>query len=1139
MSITRPAVRRALAYSAVIALIFGLGSTLAHAAATIGFKDQSYSGVSNPPTSDKPQSKLWWNDGSWWADMWDTTAKTWGIFRLDRTTEKWVNTGVAIDKRSSTLPDVLWDGSHLYVASHVVTTGASASGQPAKLYRFSYAAGRYTLDTGFPANINNNSSESMTIDKDSAGTIWATWTQVSGSTNAVYANNTLTSDNSWGTPFVLPVAGATTPEPDDISADVAYGGNKLGIMWSNQTDGSMYWAVHVDGTARTQWRGSQAVHGNALADDHINLKSLQSDTAGRVYAAVKTSLNDVGAPSSSAQINLLVFKPATGSWNSFLFGRISDCHTRPLVMLDEQHQVVHMLATAPISGCSFSGAPGSIFEKTAPMDNPTFPTGRGTAVIQDGSSANLNNATSSKQGLNTKSGLVVLAGNDSTKFYWHMDEALGGTPQTTVTPTASFSASPTSGVAPLAVSFTDTSTGSPTSWAWNFGDGTTSTLQNPSHTYATGGTYTVNMTASNSAGSSAATAATVTVTNPVVKPTASFSASPTSGVAPLPVSFTDTSTGSPTSWAWDFGDGTTSTSQNPSHTYAAGGTYTVNMTASNSAGSSVATAATITVTNPKPTASFSASPTSGVAPLAVSFTDTSTGSPTSWSWDFGDGATSTSQNPSHTYAVGGTYTVNMTASNANGSSAATAATITVSDPVVGPTASFSASPTSGVAPLPVSFTDTSTGSPTSWSWDFGDGASSTLQNPSHTYAAGGTYTVNMTATNLGGSSAATAVTITVTDPVVAPTASFSASPTSGVAPLPVNFTDTSTGSPTSWSWDFGDGNSSTLQNPSHTYASAGSYTVNMTATNSAGFSTATAVTITVTDPGAGVVSASFTATPTSGTAPLSVAFTDTSSFATSWSWDFGDGTSSTAQNPTHLYNTAGSYTVTLTASNSGGWSTAQTTITVNPAPTGITDVGVSSGANNTATTLVMGAPTAAQPGDVLVAGLTARGGPTVTPPAGWQLVRSDVNGTTMRTLTYWHLVGTTEPLNYTWTLSSAQAAAGVIGAYRGVNATNPIDVSNGLVTTTQVRSITAPSVTTTGAGDALVAFYTMAATTTITPPSTLTPEGQGTCTAGTFRASTEMADVTAQPAGATGNLVATALNSAANIGVLIALRPSS
>src|SRR5947209_10101011 len=151
MPVAGPVARRAVTYLAIFAAIFAIGITSAQAAASIGFKDQSYSGVGNPPTSDKPQSKLWWNDGSWWANMWDTTASTWGIFRLDRTTEKWVNTGVTTDKRASTLPDVLWDGAHLYVASHVTTISSttspnpSACGQPASFSLYSYPAGKDTL----------------------------------------------------------------------------------------------------------------------------------------------------------------------------------------------------------------------------------------------------------------------------------------------------------------------------------------------------------------------------------------------------------------------------------------------------------------------------------------------------------------------------------------------------------------------------------------------------------------------------------------------------------------------------------------------------------------------------------------------------------------------------------------------------------------------------------------------------------------------------------------------------------------------------------------------------------------------------------------------------------------------------------
>jgi PKD repeat protein len=144
------------------------------------------------------------------------------------------------------------------------------------------------------------------------------------------------------------------------------------------------------------------------------------------------------------------------------------------------------------------------------MDNPVFGAGRGTPVIQDGNSPNMNNVTSSKQSVNSTTGLVVMASNDVTQRYWFADIALGSAPA----PTASFNATPTSGTAPLAVSFTDTSTGSPTSWTWSFGDGTAnSTAQNPSHTYTAAGTYTAQLTATNATGSTTATK-TITVNPP-------------------------------------------------------------------------------------------------------------------------------------------------------------------------------------------------------------------------------------------------------------------------------------------------------------------------------------------------------------------------------------------------------------------------------------------------------------------------------------------------------------------------------------------------------------------------------------------------------------------------------------------------
>ena len=402
-------------------------------------------------------------------------------------------------------------------------------------------------------------------------------------------------------------------------------------------------------------------------------------------------------------------------------------------------------------------------------------------------------------------------------------------------------------------------------------------------------------------------------------PVANFTGSPTSGAAPLAVAFTDTSTNSPTSWNWTFGDSSTSTAQNPSHTYTTAGTYTVALTATNATGSNTNTKTNyIAVTVPAPVANFTGTPTSGTVPLAVSFTDTSTNTPTSWSWTFGDSGTSTTRNPSHTYNSAGTYTVALTATNAGGSNTNTKTNYITANPPA-PVANFSGTPTSGTAPLAVSFTDTSTNTPTSWSWTFGDTGTSTVKNPSHTYNSAGTYTVALTATNAGGSNTNTKTNyLTVT--VAAPVANFTGTPTSGVRPLTVSFTDTSTNAPTSWSWTFGDTGTSTVKNPSHTYNSAGTYTVALTATNAGGSNTNTKtnyITATVPAP-----VANFTGTPTSGTVPLAVTFTDTSTNTpTSWSWTFGDSTTATTQNPSHTYSTAGTYTVALTATNAGGSNT--------------------------------------------------------------------------------------------------------------------------------------------------------------------------------------------------------------------------
>ena len=142
----------------------------------VGYEGFPYSGTGAAVTGAKPESKVWWNDGRWWASMWDDTQGDNFIFRLDPLTQAWTNTGVMLDNRSGTRADVLWDGTKLYVASHAFTNTAVESSAGGRLYRYSYdtANQTYKLDTGFPTTINGWKTETLVIAKESTGRLWAT-----------------------------------------------------------------------------------------------------------------------------------------------------------------------------------------------------------------------------------------------------------------------------------------------------------------------------------------------------------------------------------------------------------------------------------------------------------------------------------------------------------------------------------------------------------------------------------------------------------------------------------------------------------------------------------------------------------------------------------------------------------------------------------------------------------------------------------------------------------------------------------------------------------------------------------------------------------------------------------------------------
>ncbi len=260
--------------------------------------------------------------------------------------------------------------------------------------------------------------------------------------------------------------------------------------------------------------------------------------------------------------------------------------TRPILVIDDAAGQANVFLTSPEQAAD--GAQG-IYRRTAPLATLNFGAPSiGTAFIKSVTEVAINDATSMKARTTAATGILVEATNIPTRHYLH--NCVGG--PCPARPVANFTGTPTSGLKPLNVQFTDTSTNVPTSWTWNFGDGTpTSALKNPSHVYANAGSYTVTLTATNVAGSDIETKTNyITVSNPL-PPVANFSGTPRNGTAPLTVQFTDTSTNAPTSWAWDFDNNGTvdSTAKNPGHVYANPGTYGVKLTVSNSLGSDVET----------------------------------------------------------------------------------------------------------------------------------------------------------------------------------------------------------------------------------------------------------------------------------------------------------------------------------------------------------------------------------------------------------------------------------------------------------------------------------------------------------------------------------------------------------------------
>lgn len=438
-------------------------------------------------------------------------------------------------------------------------------------------------------------------------------------------------------------------------------------------------------------------------------------------------------------------------------------------------------------------------------------------------------------------------------------------------------------------------------YLWTFGDGSSSTEEEPIHSYTGDGTYTVILTVENECGgNSTSTAITISLA-----PIPSFTISGDSeGCAPMTVNYQNTSTNSPDNYDWEFEGGSpaTSTDADPEVTYTTAGMYDVILTVTNANGSNTETFTDYITINDVPITDF----ITDEDELNVTFTDQSSGA-VSYVWSFGDGNTSNETNPMHTYGAEGVYTVTLETTNDCGT---TSESIIINNytPV---SALFTSFITSGCADLEVEFTDQSSPNATEWLWTFAGGtpATSSIQNPTVSYTSAGQYDVILTVSHPESSE-----TITLTDYIAVsdvPVTSFEYFDDL----LDVEFTNTTIEGIT-YSWDFGDGTTSGMENPSHTYTDEGMYNVVLSATNDCG-TTSTSQIVAIN----ALPTAAFNANNTSGCGPLVVEFNNASSSnVTEWSWSFDGGTPATSseENPTITYASSGSYSVSLTVTSSGG-----------------------------------------------------------------------------------------------------------------------------------------------------------------------------------------------------------------------------
>jgi len=707
------------------------------------------------------------------------------------------------------------------------------------------------------------------------------------------------------------------------STPVNLNATPVGGIWSgtNTTSGGIF-TPSVAGTFPLVYTVGS---GNCLTKDtmEFTVHPLPTVTAGadQDFCATDAAVNFTGTPSGGIWSGIGITNSGNGTFNPVTAGvglhTIIYTYTNPVTSCVNRDTLLANVHPLPVVGFNYN--PIVCLGTSEAFTN--------TSTLVNDSDWNFGDGTTST--ISSPSHVFTTTGFFSveliiTTSFGCMD-SLTQMVEVREPPMADFTVLPDSACGPMTVNFTNNSSGIALSYNWDFGNGQTSNLQNPSAvtynpSYIADTIYYIVLAVTNFCG-------TVTHIDSVIvmpSPTAIFGPDFDTGCSPFTANFASTSLGLPDSYYWDFGNGVTSFTTDSlfQQTFTTGNTptdYNIMLVVFNECGVDTAYH-TITATPNNVNAFFNTSATTSCNDLTVSFTQYTLGG-TLWSWDFGDGTTSSEYSPTHVYPNPGSYDVSLFA-NDGCSFDTTIVTIVVNEP---PFVAFTTTPDSVCINTLFNFTNQSVGSISSY-WDFGDGTSSNLTNPSHSYTAQGDYLVTLVGTSLiNGCSSTVTQSVHVS---INPVAQFDPIPTFGCEPLTVQFNNLSSGAQFS-QWDFGDGNTSAQTNPNHIFTTTGVYTVQLIVENANGCLDSVYQNITVHP----LPVADFSTTYICGS-PVNIDLTNLSTGAIDYLWDFGNGQTSTLNNPTAIYVVPGTYTITLTASNVYGCiDVSQQTVTVYPTPT--------------------------------------------------------------------------------------------------------------------------------------------------------------------------------------------------------------